>query len=119
MTPTDAVLPIAQSSLTGAASVFPIPEAGKAGALNASAGASAPANPLGSFGQLFSEGLADVNEKVANADRLVRSFALDESSVPIHQVTIALEEARLAVELAMQVRTRLVEAYKELMNTQL
>jgi flagellar hook-basal body complex protein FliE len=36
--------------------------------------------------------------------------------VPLHQVTYALEEARLSVELAMQVRTRLVESYRELMN---
>jgi len=37
----------------------------------------------------------------------------------VHQVTLALEQARLSVELAMQVRQRLVESYRELMNMQL
>ena len=54
----------------------------------------------------------------SHADELVRQFALDDS-VPVHQVTIALEEARLSIELATQVRTRLVETYRELMNMQL
>jgi flagellar hook-basal body complex protein FliE len=32
---------------------------------------------------------------------------------------MALEDARLSVELAMQVRTRLLEGYRELMGMQL
>jgi flagellar hook-basal body complex protein FliE len=62
--------------------------------------------------------MKQVDEKLATADSLVRQFALDDS-VPVHKVTYALEEARLSVELAMQVRTRLVEGYRELMNMQL
>ncbi|WEK46125.1 MAG: flagellar hook-basal body complex protein FliE [Candidatus Andeanibacterium colombiense] len=77
------------------------------------------AAPTGAtFQSILSAGLDAVNGKVANADQLVRQFALDDS-VPVHQVTIALEEAKLSVELAMQVRTRLVETYRELMNMQL
>ena len=71
-----------------------------------------------SFASVLSEGLRSVENKVANANDLVRQFALDDS-VPLHQVTYALEEARLAVELAMQVRARIVEGYRELMNMQL
>lgn len=71
-----------------------------------------------SFGSILTEGLRDVDGKVATANDLVRRFAVDDG-VPLHQVTYALEEARLAVELAMQVRTRLVESYRELMNMQL
>lgn len=71
-----------------------------------------------SFETLLSSGLASVNRKVAAADELVRQFALDDS-IPVHRVTIALEEARLSLELAMQVRARLVETYRELMTMQL
>lgn len=71
-----------------------------------------------SFASILSTGLARLNEKVATADALVRQFAIDDN-VPVHQVTFALEEARLSVELAMQVRQRLVETYRELMNMQL
>lgn len=72
----------------------------------------------GGFGDLLKAGLSAVDAKLETADALVRRFAVDDS-VPVHHVTIALEEARLAVELAMQVRGRLVEGYRELMNMQL
>lgn len=90
------------------------PQLARSSAADASVAATAGA----SFLSVLSAGLDAVNDKVANADQLVRQFALDDS-VPVHQVTIALEEARLSVELAMQVRTRLVETYRELMNLQL
>lgn len=70
------------------------------------------------FSTLVSEGLSSMDAKVAHADQMVSRFALDDS-VPLHQVTIALEEARLSVEFAMQVRQRFVEGYRELMNMQL
>lgn len=70
------------------------------------------------FASLIQSSIATMDAKVAQADQLVTRFALDDS-VPVHQVTVALEEARLSVELAMQVRARLVEGYRELMNLQL
>ena len=70
------------------------------------------------FGSLLAAGIGSVDAKVARADTLVAQFALDDS-IPVHQVTVALEEARLSLEFAMQVRSRLVEAYKELMNMQI
>ena len=70
------------------------------------------------FGSLLAQGIGTVDAKVAHADALVAQFAIDDS-IPVHQVTIALEEARLSVEFAMQVRARFVEGYKELMNMQL
>lgn len=80
----------------------------------------APGAPVESpgFGDILMEGLRQVDTKVAHADALVQRFAVDDS-IPVHQVTMALEEARLSVELAMQVRSRLVEGYRELMNMQL
>ncbi|WP_082448114.1 MULTISPECIES: flagellar hook-basal body complex protein FliE [unclassified Sphingomonas] len=70
------------------------------------------------FGAMVMAGLRGVDAKLASADALVRRFAVGDD-VPLHQVTIALEQARLSVELAMQVRARLVEGYRELMNMQL
>lgn len=71
-----------------------------------------------SFTAILEKGLAQMDAKLAHADQMVTQFAVDDNT-PIHQVTIALEEARLAVELAMQVRQRFVEGYRELMNMQL
>ena len=81
-------------------------------------GGLAGSGPAASFQTLLSAGLDAVNRKVADADALVRQFALDDS-VAVHRVTFALEEARLSVEFAMQVRARLVEAYRDLMTMQL
>lgn len=78
--------------------------------------ASAP--PTVGFGEILAAGMRGVEGKLATADDLVRRFTLD-GGVPIHQVTYALEQARLSVELAMQVRGRLLDGYRELMNMQL
>jgi flagellar hook-basal body complex protein FliE len=81
-------------------------------------GPSAPVSGGVGFADLLTNGLQNVEAKLDRAGDLVRQFAVDDS-VPVHQVTIALEEARLAVELAMQVRSRLVDGYRDLMNMQL
>ena len=67
---------------------------------------------------MLTGGLHHVESQVNQADALVRAFAVDDS-VPVHQVTIALEQARLSVELALQVRTKLVDALHEIMTMQL
>ena len=71
-----------------------------------------------SFADVLAQGLRTTETKVAHANEMVRQFAIDDS-VPLHQVTYALEEARLAVELTMQIRTKLIDSYRELMNMQL
>lgn len=78
------------------------------------------ASPLGngSFASMLTQGLQSMQTKVAHADEMVKQFALDDS-IPVHQVTFALEEAKLAVEMAMQVRSRMLEGYRDLMNMQL
>lgn len=78
-----------------------------------------PTPPAGSgFGALLTQGLQQVDAKLAHADALARRFAVDDS-IPVHQVTMALEEARLGVEFGMQIRNRLLDGYRELMAMQL
>lgn len=103
------VLPVASASVPASIE----PTMGAFGAASANAAAT-PAT----FEALLTGGLQAVDAKLAHSEALVRQFAVDDN-VPLHQVTIALEEARLAIEMAMQVRARLVEGYRELMNMQL
>lgn len=70
-----------------------------------------------SFTQLLTSGLQGVDTKVAKADAMVQAYA-EGQSIPVHQVTLALEEARIAVELATQIRGRLIETYREFMTMQ-
>lgn len=74
--------------------------------------------PAVGFGDMIAAGMRGVEAKLTTADDLVRRFTVD-GDVPIHQVTYALEEAKLSVELAMQVRGRLLDGYREIMNMQL
>ena len=109
--------------MSGIEALLPIGAAGgvaPAAALALAPGQAPPALAAssGSFADMISGGLRQIDQRVASADAMVRSFALDDN-VPLHQVTFALEQARLSVELAMQVQTRLVEGYRQLMNMQL
>jgi flagellar hook-basal body complex protein FliE len=70
-----------------------------------------------SFQKLLNAGIDATNTKIAEADRLVAAFAVD-NDIPAHQVTFALEEARLSLEMMIQVRNRLVEGYQQIMNMQ-
>lgn len=71
-----------------------------------------------SFAQLLTDGVDGLNTKLQNADNMVRAFTLDDS-IPVHQVTFALEQAKASMELALQIRSRLLEGYQQLMNMQL
>jgi flagellar hook-basal body complex protein FliE len=71
-----------------------------------------------SFSEILSKGIEATNSKLVEADRLVAQFAVDDS-VPLHQVTYALEQARMSFELMIQVRNRALEATQQLMNMQI
>lgn len=78
----------------------------------------APVNtPRMSFQQLLQAGVEATDAKIAEADRLVAAFAVD-NDIPVHRVTFALEEARLSLEMMIQVRNRLIEGYQQIMNMQ-
>lgn len=70
------------------------------------------------FASLLTGGIADVEAKVAQADTLSRAFVLDDS-IPVHQVTYALEQAHMSLELMLQIRNRVIEGYQQLMTMQL
>lgn len=82
--------------------------------------APAPAPPLRgtSFSQMLLGGIDHVNQQLTQADAKVAAFALDDT-IPPHQVILAIDEARHSLELMLQVRSRLVEGYQEIMRMQL
>lgn len=70
-----------------------------------------------SFGQLVSEGLQGVNRQLMVSQTDLQQLALGEAR-NLHEVMIRLEESRISFQLAMQVRSRLLEAYQEVMRMQ-
>jgi len=69
------------------------------------------------FGQVLRRTLEDVNRLQLEADAasagLVRGEVTD-----LHQVTIAAEKANLALQLTLEVRQKVLEAYQEIMRMQ-
>ena len=72
----------------------------------------------GSFEDLLYSQITKLNDKQVQADGLIQDFAAGNVD-DLHQVMIASEEAMLSMELAVQIRNKVVEAYKELNNMQL
>lgn len=77
----------------------------------------APKSNSESFGKIFKEMVSDTNQLQMEAGKLAEKFALGEIS-DIHEVMIAAEKAGVAFELVMAIRNKLIEAYQELMRTQ-
>ena len=70
-----------------------------------------------SFGEMLNNALMEVNRIQIKADDTTRKFLIGEIQ-DIHQVTIAAEQARLMLQLAVEVRNKVVEAYQEISRTQ-
>lgn len=75
-------------------------------------GANAP-----SFGHMLNQALEQVNGSQVRADRTAEQFFTGRLQ-DIHQVTIAMEQARIMMDLAVEVRNKLVEAYQEISRMQ-
>ena len=64
------------------------------------------------------EKLGEVNEKQIAADVATEAFISGED-IDIHEVMLITEEAKMSLQLAVQVRNKLVEAYQEINRMQL
>ena len=72
--------------------------------------------PVGqSFGQFLQNAIGEVNHAQLHAGDLSSRFAAGEP-IDVHQVMIASQEASVALNLAIQVRNKLVDGYQELMR---
>ena len=71
-----------------------------------------------SFGEMLSTQLGKVEQAQTKADVLTQQLVSGQK-VELHEVMIATQEAKLMLEMTMQVRNKVVEAYKEMMNMQL
>jgi flagellar hook-basal body complex protein FliE len=70
------------------------------------------------FSQWVSRGIEDVNQQLLTSQTDLQALATGEVQ-NLHQLMIRLEESRIAFQLMMQVRTRLLDAYQEVMRMQI
>ena len=71
-----------------------------------------------SFKNIIQTEMQRLNDIQVHADNMNASLIAGNAD-DLHDVLIATEEARLSLELAVQVRNKFVEAYKEINNMQL
>ncbi|MDH7479845.1 MAG: flagellar hook-basal body complex protein FliE [Syntrophomonadaceae bacterium] len=72
----------------------------------------------GSFGEVLNNAIKKLNDAQVNADNLTLGLLTGEVQ-DIHQVTIAMQEAKLSMQLAVEVRNKVVEAYQEISRMQI
>lgn len=69
------------------------------------------------FQKALEGAIDELNNLQANADDAVTRLAVGDA-IDIHDVAIAVQEADIAFQLALQVRNKMVEAYQEVMRMQ-
>lgn len=70
-----------------------------------------------SFLQYLKEGLASVNQTQQDSDKAVREMMAG-STKNIHEAMLFLEKADMTYKMAMQVRNKIIDAYREVMRMQ-
>jgi flagellar hook-basal body complex protein FliE len=70
-----------------------------------------------SFGDLFKKAINDTSDLQNDAQEMIQSF-LRGDPVELHQVMAASEEAGISLELLVEIRNKLTDAYRTVMNMQ-
>ncbi|MEK6788408.1 MAG: flagellar hook-basal body complex protein FliE [Pseudomonadota bacterium] len=70
------------------------------------------------FGKFLKSGVTTLTEQMDRASELLSAYAVGEPISP-HELVMAMEQAKLSMQLAVEVRNRLVDAYQELTRLQI
>lgn len=72
-------------------------------------------NVLQNFGDILKGQMANINNLQAQANDAIETYATG-GEIELHNVILATEKADMALQLAMQVRNKMVTAYQEIMH---
>ena len=70
------------------------------------------------FGDMLKAQLDRIQDTQQKADDMSQSLILGETT-DLHSVLLAAEEARITLDAALQIRNKVIEAYKEITNMQI
>jgi flagellar hook-basal body complex protein FliE len=81
-------------------------------------GAAGAGVPAGGAGQRFAQALSKVVEDADTADRdaNIRIGAMVDGTGEVHDAMIALQKADISLQMTVQVRNKLMNAYQEIMR---
>lgn len=82
-----------------------------------SEGMSAPSSTGGGFGEMLANTMEKVNESQQAADTSMKELAAGRTK-NIHETMLTIEKADTDLKLMMQVRNKVLDAYKEIMRMQ-
>ncbi|MFB5673589.1 flagellar hook-basal body complex protein FliE [Paenibacillus terreus] len=85
--------------------------------MNNSKTGATPAESLRQFGDYLGDALNQVNQQEINSQEMSNKFLTGQ--VDVDQVMIASQEALLSLQFTTQIRNKAIEAYQEIMRTQL
>lgn len=71
-----------------------------------------------SFSEVISNAINNVNEKQINADNTIESL-IKGDDITMHEVMLSMQESQLSMQLLIEVRNKMVEAYQEINKIQL
>ena len=75
-----------------------------------------PAAGQADFGRLLGNAIGSVNDSQQQAAQLKASFELGDQDVNLAEVMVAVQKSDISFQAMVQVRNKLVDAYKEVMN---
>lgn len=70
------------------------------------------------FGTFLNDALSKINDQKVTVEKLNDQFAAGELT-DVHKLLIASEKASLGLELTVHIRNKAIEAYQEIMRTQI
>jgi flagellar hook-basal body complex protein FliE len=79
--------------------------------------AAAPAEKL-DFAQVLKSTLDQVNDAQSKSRRMAQSFALGDDNINLSDVMVASQKASISFQTSIQVRNKLVSAYRDIMTMQ-
>ncbi len=89
------------------------------GSTQSGQGSGAPGAEGGlAFGDLLKQALQEVNQASAQADTEARNLMTGESA-DMHTAMLAVQKADLSFQMMMAVRSKLIDAYREVMRMQM
>jgi len=119
MSPLSGIQPVPSGALSAVDLLPPVAAPGIVPAEAGGISGLAPAAPSGdSFATMLGNLVSDINAQQVNATQTVSALQSGQS-VSLPQAVIAMEEANVSFQLMVEVRNRLLDAYKEITSMQI
>lgn len=71
------------------------------------------------FIDYFQKTLGEISNFQNNAKKNIEQFQSNHSKISLNNIMMDLQKSSISIELAIQIRNKLISAYKEIMNQQI